>query len=119
MKHRKYKLPPRCREIPITPYPGRVFAAATKTAYIKAHRIIFGEGASISDTSSGYCACADGKDGLTTWLIWADELSCWSHEAAHVCLDLLPRLGFDLNEGNCQEAFCYLIHHIVKEASKI
>lgn len=104
-------------EISLRPYNGRLFAANTRKEYEAAHIALFNEPDVLLCDQQGRFSGGKGRDGLWTYLIWANSPSTWAHEVAHVILHTFERLGIDARSGN-GEPFCYLLSQILTEVKK-
>ena len=115
----KYNLPKGVYELSLRPYSGRLFIAKNRGACVKAYQEIYGGVTSIPDNNGGKFYSGSAKDGMHTFLIWGMDIPRWVHEITHVILELLPKLGFDLNNEACDEAACYLMQAIIADVIKI
>ena len=111
----KYKLPKGVHELSLRPYCGRVFICESKELCAKAYKIIYGQSVAISEHSGGKFYAGNDRNDIYTYLIWANDIPKWAHEIQHVILDLLPNLGFDLNNTACDEAACYLMQALLSD----
>lgn len=114
-----YKLPKGAYEASLKPYTGRLFMAATREAFEAAYKLIYGEECKVTEHQGGRFVFGHGKDLMATYLIWANRSpGLWAHEISHVLLDLLPKMGFNLNNVENDEAFCYMIEHLMNQTPK-
>ena len=98
----------RAVEESLRPYNGRQFVAHTADDYKAAHKL--------TCATEGRFAGGEGKDGLWTYLVWAEKPHTLAHELAHVALHVFERCGIDPRSGN-GEPFCYLLSQLMLDAS--
>lgn len=73
------------KELSLRPYNGRVFYAATKAEYEKAHKRVFKTPDVLSCHQQGRLAGGEGHDGLWTYLVFADQPHTIAHELRMWC----------------------------------
>ncbi len=98
-------------EISLRPYPGRLFVAPDRKAYLAAYSELFG-GSDVLDYQKGRFYGQMDKKGLWTYLIFADDRHTMVHEVTHLLLDVFERCGIDPRAGN-GEPFCYMLSQIL------
>ena len=103
------------KELSLRPYHGRLFLAKTKKAYLSAHKCLFKMSDVLTCAEEGRFNGGEGKDGMWTYLIWAESAPILAHELSHAILHTFERCGIDPRSGN-GEPFCYLLSALMKEA---
>ena len=106
----------RAVEVSLRPYNGRLFVAHTADDYKAAHKRVFAAWGELTCSTEGRVAGGGGKDGLWTYLVWAEKPHTLAHELAHVALHVFERCGIDPRSGN-GEPFCYLLSQLMLDAS--
>ena len=102
-------------EISLRPYNGNLFVARTRAAYEEAHVKLFKTPDVLKCNQGGRISGGEGKDGMWTYLVWADSPHTMSHEMSHVVLHLFERCGIDpIAAGG--EPFCYMQSQLLLEA---
>lgn len=107
----------RAVEVSLRPYNGRLFVAQTAEEYKAAHKRVFASDDELTCATEGRFAGGEGKDGLWTYLVWAEKPHTLAHELAHVALHVFERCGIDPRSGN-GEPFCYLLSQLMLDASR-
>jgi hypothetical protein len=102
-------------ELSLRPYNGRLFIVTTRKAYIAAQEKLFDDREPLPIGCEGRFAGGKGKDGLWTYLVWANKPHTLAHELAHVVLHVFERCGIDPVSGN-GEPFCYMLSQLILEA---
>lgn len=105
------------KELSLRPYHGRLFFATSKAGYEKAHKRIFREPDVLTCAQEGRFSAGEGKDGMWTYLIWAEKPHLLAHEISHVVLHVFERCGIDPRSGN-GEPFCYMLSQLMMEAAE-
>lgn len=105
----------RAAEVSLRPYNGRLFVARTVEEYKAAHKRVFASDDELTCATEGRFAGGEGKDGLWTYLVWAEKPHTLAHELAHVALHVFERCGIDPRSGN-GEPFCYLLGQLMLDA---
>lgn len=103
-------------ELSLRPYNGRLFLAYSADEYRATHNRVFAPDDVIGCETEGRMACGEGKDGLWTYLVWAEAPHTLAHELSHVVLHVFERCGIDPRSGN-GEPFCYLLSQLMLDAS--
>lgn len=107
---------PKTRELSLRPYTGRLFIAYSREAYEKAHVRLFDEPDILNCTQAGRFSGGKGKDGMWTYLVWAEEQHNLAHEMSHVVLHVFEQIGIDPRDSN-GEPFCYLLGQLILDAN--
>lgn len=102
------------RELSLRPYNGRLFVTFTKEEYEAASLKVFETPDVLSCAQEGRFSGGEGKDGLWTYLIFANKTSTLAHELSHVVLHVFERCGIDPREAG-GEPFCYMLSQLVLE----
>lgn len=105
------------KELSLRPYNGRLFYAKTKKAYERAHTKLFATPDVLSCAQEGRFNGGQGKDGLWTYVIYAEKPHTLAHEVCHAVLHTFERCGIDTQSGN-GEPFCYLVSQLILDATK-
>jgi hypothetical protein len=105
------------RELSLRPYNGKLFVAFSVADYYRQHQAIFKKPEVLTCGTEGRFVGGEGKDGLWTYLVWAEKPHTLAHELAHVVLHVFERCGIDPREGN-GEPFCYMLSQLLLEARK-
>ena len=103
------------KELSLRPYHGRLFVTRTKEAYEKAHSKIFTTPDVLNCSQMGRFSGGEGKDGMWTYLIWADNFPSLVHEISHAVLHVFERCGIDPRDSG-GEPFCYMLSQLVLDA---
>lgn len=104
-------------EVSLRPYNGRLFVAHTADEYKAAHKRVFAADDELACATEGRFAGGEGKDGMWTYLVWAEKPHTLAHELAHVALHVFERCGIDPRSGN-GEPFCYLLSQLMLDATQ-
>lgn len=107
----------RAVEVSLRPYNGRLFVAHTVDEYKAAHRRVFAADDELTCATEGRFAGGEGKDGVWTYLVWAEKPHTMAHELAHVVLHVFERCGIDPRSGN-GEPFCYMLSQVMLDAQR-
>lgn len=103
------------KELSLRPYNGRLFVAKSRKEYASLSVKLFKTPDVLSCAQVGRMNGGEGKDGLWTYLIWADKTPQLAHEIAHVVLHVFERCGIDPREAK-GEPFCYMLSQLMLEA---
>lgn len=103
------------REISLSPYPGRLFLTKTAKGYQTAHRKLFKTPDVLACDIGGRFSGGEGKDGLWTYLVWAEAPEFLVHELSHVVLHVFNRCGIDPRDAG-GEPFCYLLAQLFEDS---
>ena len=103
------------RKLSLRPYTGNLYVARTRKEYEKQHTALFNTPDVLSCAQAGRMTGGEGKDGLWTYLIWAESAPYMAHELSHVILDVFDRCGIDPRQAN-GEPFCYMLSQLMTEA---
>ena len=104
------------KEISLRPYHGRCFVVKDRRAYEAAHHRLFKTYDVLNCAQRGRFTGGEGKDGMWTYLIYAEKPQTLAHEIAHVVLHVFERCGIDPRDAN-GEPFCYLLSQLMLEAA--
>lgn len=102
-------------ELSLRPYNGRLFVAKTVKEYGRAHQSLFKTPDVLTCSQEGRMTGGEGKDGLWTYLVWANKPHTLAHEISHVVLHVFGRCGIDPREAG-GEPFCYMLSQLLLEA---
>lgn len=105
------------KELSLRPYNGRLFVAKSRKAYQRAHNEIFSEPDVLTCAQEGRFSGGCGKDGLWTYLVWAEHPHTLAHEISHAVLHVFERCGIDPREAG-GEPFCYMLSQLLSEATQ-
>jgi hypothetical protein len=106
----------RVREFSLRPYHGRLFVADSVKGYERAHLRLFKTPDVLSCAIAGRFSGGEGKDGMWTYLIWADSPHMMAHELSHAILHVFERCG--MNPIECAgEPFCYMLSQLLLEVN--
>jgi len=103
------------RELSLRPYNGRLFLAASKKDYEAGHKKLFKTNDLLNNGTEGRFRGGEGKDGMWTYLIYAEEPHTLAHELSHVVLHVFERVGINPIEA-LGEPFCYMLSQLMKDA---
>lgn len=103
------------KELSLRPYNGRLFFVKTRKQYESAHGKLFKRQDVLSCAQQGRFTGGEGRDGMWTYLVFADKPHTLAHEMAHAVLHLFERIGVDPRDSN-GEPFCYLLSQLILEA---
>lgn len=102
-------------ELSLRPYNGKLWVAPSTKAYEQAHYRLFKAADVLACNQAGRFSAGAGKDGMWTYLVWADSPATMAHELSHVVLHTFERCGIDpIGAGG--EPFCYLLSQLMFEA---
>ncbi len=105
------------KKISLAPYPGQVILAKNVAEFKKIYKQYTGEEAHVPKTTVGRCQPLEHDKYATTYLVFAGSVSDLVHELSHVVLKLFDYVSTD-PRGNGEEPFCYLLAHLLDEATK-
>jgi len=103
------------KELSLRPYNGRLFYVKTVKEYERAHKNIFKEPDVLTCAQAGRFSGGNGKDGIWTYLVYANKPETIAHEMAHVVLHVFDRCGINPIEAN-GEPFCYMLGQLILDA---
>lgn len=103
------------KELSLRPYHGRLFIASSKKDYEAGHKRLFKTPDVLTCEQCGRFTGGEGKDGLWTYLVWAQDKPQLAHELAHVIFHVFERCGMDPRDSG-GEAFCYMLSQLMIEA---
>lgn len=107
----------RFAEISLSPYVGRLFVAATRKDYERAHRRMFNESDNLAPEMGGRYSAGTDKSGNWLYLVWSEGEQNLAHELAHVILHVFKLCGIDPREAN-GEPFCYMLSQLIMDTRK-
>jgi hypothetical protein len=99
-------------EVSLRPYNGHLWYAPTREEYLKTHKRIFKMADVLTCATEGRFTGGEGKDGMWTYLIWAETPHTLAHEISHAVLHTFKRCGIDPRKAG-GEPFCYLLSQII------
>lgn len=99
-------------EISLRPYTGRLFFSNTRKGYEASHKVIFKTPDVLSCATEGRFGGGEGKDGLWTYLVYADSYPVLAHELVHVLFHVFQRCGIEPSDSG-GEAFCYMLSQLM------
>jgi hypothetical protein len=105
------------KKIFLTPYPGQVILAKNVAEFKKIYKQYTGEETRVPKTTVGRCQPLEHDKYATTYLVFAESASDLAHELSHVVLKLFQCINTD-PRGEGEEPFCYLLAHLLDEATK-
>jgi hypothetical protein len=103
------------KELSLRPYHGRLFFVKNKKAYEAAHKKLFKTADVLTFAQAGRFTGGEGKDGMWTYLIYAETPAVAAHEFAHVIFATFERCGIDPTQAR-EEPFCYLLSQLMLDA---
>jgi len=106
------------KELSLRPYNGRVFYANSRSDYEKAHKRIFRTPDVLTCAHQGRFTGGEGRDGVWTYLVWAETPNYIAHEMAHVVFHVFERCGINPADSH-GEAFCYLLGQLILDAGEM
>ncbi len=104
------------RELSLRPYHGRLWFASSREEYERTHQRIFREGDKLSCAQEGRFVGGEGKDGMWTYLVYAETFHTLAHEMSHVLLHTFERCGIDPRDAG-GEPFCYMLSQLMLDAT--
>lgn len=104
------------KELSLRPYHGRLFFVRTKGEYERQHKRIFKTPDVLNCSQQGRFSAGEGKDGMWTYLVFANKPHYLAHELSHVVLHVFERCGMDPRECG-GEPFCYLLSQLILDAN--
>ncbi len=103
-------------ELSLRPYHGRLFFCRTQRDYLAAHKKLFATPDVLTCATEGKFSGGEGKDGMWTYLVWAEKHHTLAHELSHAVLHVFERCGMDPRESN-GEPFCYLLSQLILDVN--
>ena len=103
------------KELSLRPYHGRLFIAKSKKDYERGHKKLFKTPDVLSCAVAGRFDAGEGKDGMWTYLIYADKPHTLAHELTHCIFHVFERCCMDPRDSG-GEAFCYMLGQLILEA---
>ncbi len=88
--------------------------AKTKADYERSCSKVFKTPDMLTCAQAGRFMAGEGKDGMWTYLVYAEKAPAMSHELAHVALHTFERIGADPLKA--EEPFCYLLQQLMIDA---
>lgn len=104
------------KELSLRPYNGRLFVAKSRKDYQRQHKALFATPDVLRCDQAGRMTGGEGKDGVWTYLIWAEAAPQLAHELSHIVLHVFERCGIDPREAG-GEPFCYMLSQLMLEAA--
>lgn len=104
------------RKLSLRPYNGKLILAESVKEYEALHQKTFKTPDVLSCAQAGRMTGGEGKDGMWTYLIWAEAAPQLAHELSHVILHTFERCGIDPREAG-GEPFCYMLSQLMVEAA--
>jgi len=98
------------KKIKLRPYPGVLWVAKTQKAFKRKHKILFYQEA--EDVGYGKMV-TNGEQ----YLIYASSIPILVHELSHAVIYLFEHVGIPIDPKN-DEAFCYMLGHLVDKITK-
>lgn len=105
------------KELSLRPYHGRLFVTQSQKQYEREHRRLFRTPDVLSCAQEGRFTGGEGRDGMWTYLIYAEKPHILAHEISHCVLHVFERCGIDPREAG-GEPFCYMLSQLLLEAKK-
>lgn len=105
------------KELSLRPYTGRLFVTTKRPKYHKAHKTLFKTADVLTCETAARFTGGEGRDGLWTYLVLADQPHLLAHELVHVLLHVWERAGIDPRDSG-GEAFCYMLSQLMLEAAE-
>lgn len=103
------------KELSLRPYHGRLFVAKSKQEYERQHKRLFKTPDVLSCAQAGRFTGGEGRDGMWTYLIYAEKPHTMAHEISHCVLHVFERCGIDPRDSH-GEPFCYMLSQLLLEA---
>lgn len=104
------------KELSLRPYTGTVIFTRSKAEYEKLHGEVFSIPDIIQCDCGGRMAGGGDKDGMWTYLVYANKPHYLAHEMTHVVLAVFERCGIDpIASGG--EPFCYMLSQLIMDAN--
>ena len=104
------------KELSLRPYHGRLFIAKSKKDYERGSKRLFKTSDVLSCAQEGRFNGGEGKDGMWTYLIYAEKSHTLAHELSHCIFHVFERCGMDPRDSG-GEAFCYMLSQLMLEAA--
>jgi len=105
------------KELSLRPYNGKLFVVKTAKQYEKAHKKLFDTPDVITCAQAGRLSGGEGRDGMWTYLVFANEPHTMAHELAHVVFHVFDRCGIDPRDS-LGEPFCYMLSQLIVDAGQ-
>ncbi len=103
------------KRLSLRPYNGNLFLCTTREDYERQHKRVFREPDVLSCEVEGRFVGGEGKDGLWTYLVFADTAAMAAHEFGHVIFHTFHRCRIDPRDSD-GEAFCYMLSQLMKDS---
>lgn len=104
------------KALSLRPYHGRLFIVDSREEYERAHRRLFKTADVLSCAVAGRFSGGEGRDGIWTYVVYAELPHTMAHELTHVLLHVWERCGMDPRDSG-GEAFCYMLSQLMLEAA--
>jgi hypothetical protein len=105
------------KKLSLRPYHGNLFIASSRKDYEKSHKKLFKTPDVLTCAQAGRFSGGEGRDGVWTYLVYADKPHTLAHELSHVLFHVFERCGIDPREGR-EEPFCYMLSQLMLEANE-
>lgn len=102
-------------EISLRPYAGRLFFTKSRKEYMRQHKKLFKTPDVLTCAQAGRFTGGEGKDGVWTYLVYAEDTSSIAHEFCHVLFHIFEQAGIE-PKNDTGEAFCYMLGALMKDA---
>lgn len=103
-------------KLSLRPYHGELYVARSRREYEREHQRLFKTPDVLTCAQAGRFTGGEGRDGLWTYLVYAERPHTLAHELSHCVLHVFERCGIDPREAN-GEPFCYMLSQLLMEAS--
>lgn len=100
------------KEVSLRPYSGMLFVAKSRDDYEKTHKRIFKRPDLLNCSMAGRFSGGEGRDGIWTYVVYAEGAHVLAHEMAHVVLHVFKRCGLNPFDSD-GEAFCYMLSQLM------
>lgn len=103
------------KRLSLRPYHGNLYVTRSRKEYERQHKLLFKTPDALSCDQAGRFTGGGGRDGMWTYLIFANTAHHMAHEIRHCVLHVFERCGIDPREAN-GEPFCHMLSQLLLEA---
>lgn len=103
------------KKLSLRPYHGNLYIAKTRKEYERQHEKLFKTPDLLTCAQAGRFNGGEGRDGMWTYIIYAENSAVLAHELMHCLFHVWERAGMDPRDSG-GEAICYMLSQLMLEA---
>lgn len=103
------------KQLSLRPFSGHLWVATTREDYEKADRRIFKTPDVLTCATEGRFSGGQGKDGVWTYLVYAESAPVMAHELSHALFAVFEHCGINPADSG-GEVFCYMLQQLLEES---